>query len=714
MNVSSFEEGMNAYNDLDYKTAFDIFQVLAEDHNADALNQLALMYEFGNGVTMDSDKSFSYHQKAANLDHAESQHELGWLLHDVNDYRHTEESIFWIEESATQGHVASQDMMGDLYKNGEPGVVDKNIDLAYSWYMKSANQGDTSSLESIDEISFLKEDASESNDIRSIYYYKELLKNGCDLAKYCAKYWLAWAYRNGRGVIADWEKALPLYKEVAICSSHNIDYSSDAKWEIGEAYLGGIVVKKNKKLAEKWMVKAAKDSAVYQYHLAGLYWHKNLLGQKFGKAVELYQSAIDSVPVDSYARDMAYNGLGVYYFQIEKDYEKAFRCFDSSNNISSYRYLGHLYEYGKYVNKNDEKAFQCYKKAAEGEDIEAQYCLGQMYANGSGVKQDDKLAIEWYAKSAAQGNMEAKNSLHAICYYARVEDEGKVFNYDPSNRRIEYKFNEVYKISQDLGEANDCSVKAAAIACGVSYPKVHKMFIDEGRLHGEGTISIDMVVILTRLEKANLEIFSQDKLKNMKANLGRELTSNNIVKALPKGRYVIQTKGHMAALVDGEVKDLSAKRRFRIKNIIKIPDKRENKSLSEDQVRVLGLFNAGQFYLNFHGNFDYEFAFECFKKAAEEGHVKAQTQLAKMYDQGIGVKKYSYQAARWYHNAAQCGDLEAQYEIAKKYEFGDGVDKDFEVSRSWLFTMADNIKKTLGSDWNQMFTEPNKKGTAPF
>ena len=57
MKISSFEEGMNAYNDQDYKIAFDIFQVLAEDHNADALYQLALMYEFGSGVTMDLDKS---------------------------------------------------------------------------------------------------------------------------------------------------------------------------------------------------------------------------------------------------------------------------------------------------------------------------------------------------------------------------------------------------------------------------------------------------------------------------------------------------------------------------------------------------------------------------------------------------------------------------------------------------------------------------------
>ena len=71
-----------------------------------------------------------------------------------------------------------------------------------------------------------------------------------------------------------------------------------------------------------------------------------------------------------------------------------------------------------------------------------------------------------------------------------------------------------------------------------------------------------MVIILTRLEKANLEIFSQDKLKNMKNDLGRRLTSNNIVKVLPKGRYVIQTKGHMAALVDGEVRDWIAKQQI--------------------------------------------------------------------------------------------------------------------------------------------------------
>jgi len=109
----------------------------------------------------------------------------------------------------------------------------------------------------------------------------------------------------------------------------------------------------------------------------------------------------------------------------------------------------------------------------------------------------------------------------------------------------------------------------------------------------------------------------------------------------------------------------------------------------------------------FNGDNRLPAAFEWFRTAADSGHIKAQTQLAKMYDQGIGVKKDSYKAARWYTSAAQCGDPEAQYEIAKKYEFGDGVGKDFTVSRRWLFTMADNLKKTLGSDWNQMFTEPD-------
>ena len=52
-------------------------------------------------------------------------------------------------------------------------------------------------------------------------------------------------------------------------------------------------------------------------------------------------------------------------------------------------------------------------------------------------------------------------------------------------------------------------------------------------------------------------------------------------------------------------------------------------------------------------------AFKCFKKAAEQGHVKAQFELAKCYDIGFGVMSDMQQALFWYRKAAEKGHTDA-------------------------------------------------------
>ncbi len=47
-------------------------------------------------------------------------------------------------------------------------------------------------------------------------------------------------------------------------------------------------------------------------------------------------------------------------------------------------------------------------------------------------------------------------------------------------------------------------------------------------------------------------------------------------------------------------------------------------------------------------------------KAAEQGDVKAQSYLAYMYAQGIGVTKDEVTAADWYRKAAKQGSVEVQ------------------------------------------------------
>ena len=56
-----------------------------------------------------------------------------------------------------------------------------------------------------------------------------------------------------------------------------------------------------------------------------------------------------------------------------------------------------------------------------------------------------------------------------------------------------------------------------------------------------------------------------------------------------------------------------------------------------------------------------------FRKAADQGHVAAQINLARMYEQGWGVDQDLSRARHWYAEAAAQGDDEA---IRKLRELG--------------------------------------------
>ena len=65
--------------------------------------------------------------------------------------------------------------------------------------------------------------------------------------------------------------------------------------------------------------------------------------------------------------------------------------------------LGNLYDKGKGVEQNYQKAFQLYQKACDGGDSEGCYNLGVLYENGYGVKKDNAIAKEYYGKACDLG-----------------------------------------------------------------------------------------------------------------------------------------------------------------------------------------------------------------------------------------------------------------------------------------------------------------------
>jgi hypothetical protein len=71
-------------------------------------------------------------------------------------------------------------------------------------------------------------------------------------------------------------------------------------------------------------------------------------------------------------------------------------------------------------------------------------------------------------------------------------------------------------------------------------------------------------------------------------------------------------------------------------------------------------------------------------KAAEQGNIKAQYEIAAMYYQGEGVPKDYAKAAEWYKKAAEHGYETAQHNLAGMYYKGDGVPKDFKKAAEWF------------------------------
>ena len=76
--------------------------------------------------------------------------------------------------------------------------------------------------------------------------------------------------------------------------------------------------------------------------------------------------------------------------------------------------LGMMYESGRGVPPDTEKAFDWYSRAAAQGMIEAQLSLGSLYEHGRGVARDPERAAELYLDAAERGNAQAQYNLGAL------------------------------------------------------------------------------------------------------------------------------------------------------------------------------------------------------------------------------------------------------------------------------------------------------------
>ena len=84
---------------------------------------------------------------------------------------------------------------------------------------------------------------------------------------------------------------------------------------------------------------------------------------------------------------------------------------------------------------------------------------------------------------------------------------------------------------------------------------------------------------------------------------------------------------------------------------------------------------------------DYKKALYWYTKAAQQGHLAAQTNLGLIYDKGQGVPQDYQKALQWYTRAAEQGSSAAQYNLGVMYDNGQGVAQDYSKALQW-YTLA--------------------------
>jgi hypothetical protein len=85
----------------------------------------------------------------------------------------------------------------------------------------------------------------------------------------------------------------------------------------------------------------------------------------------------------------------------------------------------------------------------------------------------------------------------------------------------------------------------------------------------------------------------------------------------------------------------------------------------------------------------YAEARQCYRQAAEQGHISAQVNLGVMCVAGEGGPPDLDEAVHWYAQAAEQGDALAQFNLGAMYVEGQGVARNFENAMLWYRRAAD-------------------------
>ena len=139
------ETALDAYNNGDYESAFEIWSKWADLGDSDAMYDLGVCYVNGQGVPQDYAEAVKWYRKAADLGNADAMTNLG-LCYDngqgvSQDYA---EAVKWYRKAADLGNAEACRNLAVFYELGQ-GVTQDDVE-AVKWYRKAADLGNADAM----------------------------------------------------------------------------------------------------------------------------------------------------------------------------------------------------------------------------------------------------------------------------------------------------------------------------------------------------------------------------------------------------------------------------------------------------------------------------------------------------------------------------------------------------------------------------------------
>lgn len=304
----------------------------------------------------------------------------------------------------------------------------------------------------------------------------------------------------------------------------------------------------------------------------------------------------------------------------------------TTGNRTAARIIGYIYENGRGVELNIEKAREWYQRAAAVGDTGAMYALGTIALE---LDDDYAKAKEWYEKAAAAGDANAMASVGDL-------------------------YRDGHGVTKDYTKAREWYLKGSA--AGNAYAML-KM----GDIHREGGPHVQADASIAREWYQRAAAAGATTAMFALGNMFSEGATQDYDKALEWFH-----KATVAGDKFGEV-------RFKY---LKYRQELETRAASGDlsAMNSLGdVFRDGMFVKK-----DAAKAREWYEKAAAAGNGPANTRIGMLHFKGLAVAQDDLKARDWFEKGAAAGDGDALVNLGALYAKRDSALHDYSKAREWF------------------------------